>query len=296
MRGALTLGAAALLALGAAGCTTGADLAEPSAAPGSEAPTEERTEETTPAEQESESTGSASNDGGDAAEEGAPAAHPPAVLYITDGVPDAVDRSDLPWKLNGSAVETVLADHDIISDRTAPSCLGVLTYTDGASITCTASIALEGLQGQQELTVMAVRAPAGFDTAGAPALLVTIGNPPSPEALAAFTDQDHHLVGVGQGSMFGTAELSATELIEMVESTANSDNGFALLDAPVTGVSCEGPLPAASTEPVECEVAWEHDPSVTMGAEAMGVWFVDADPGLLVALEIGDQDTPDEER
>lgn len=235
--------------------------------------------------------GTASDGGGeDSTGGGVAAGRPPAVLYIVDGVNDSVDTAQDRWTLDGGDLATILSSHDVISDRTAPSCDGDLQYTDGSSVNCTASFSLEGLDGEQELTVMAVRAPSGFEKAGAPALLVSIGAAPSQEALDVFTDQDNQLVGLGHGSMFGSAELSAAELAEFVQSTADSKQGPAVLDSPIAVGECEGPLPAASDKPVQCDAAWGHDTSSTFDVDAMGVWFVDSDPGLLVALEIGDGD------
>lgn len=296
----LTGAAAAVLALGMAGCGNDTDTADeptveekvteeadaPAASDGGGAATDPD------AGGDDDQEGTVSDGGGDdaAGSDGEASGRPPAVMYIVDGVNDSVDTSQAAWTLAGGDLATILSNHDVISDRTAPSCDGDLQYTDGSSVNCTASFSLEGLDGEQELTVMAVRAPSGFDKAGAPALLVSIGATPSQEALDAFTDQDNQLVGLGHGSMFGSAELSAAELAEFVESTANSSQGPAVLDAPIAVDECEGPLPAASDKPVQCNAAWEHAPSENLDADAMGVWFVDSEPGLLVALEIGDQD------
>lgn len=296
-QGIVTIAAGAMLALGMAGCGTGDGQGD--------APTiEEKVTEdageggsgggaggvTDPdAGSEDPQEGTASDDGGEAP--GAVSAgRPPAVLYVVNGVSDAVDTTQAQWTLSGDDLATVLAEHDVISDRTAPSCSGDLAYTDGSSVNCKASFDMEGLEGEQDLIVMAVRAPSGFDKEGAPALLISIGAAPSQEALEVFTDRDNHLVGIGQGSMFGTDELSAEELAQGVQTTANGDSGYAVLDAPIVVTECEGPLPAGSAEPVGCDAAWEHDPGAEFDVEAMAVWFVDSDPGLLVALEIGDQD------
>lgn len=295
----LTAAAATLLAIGAAGCGPSADQQDDPTTQEklTEGPSDGGTGSdgggSTEDDQDTQSD-TVSDGGGDAAIGGETAGRPPAFLYVVQGVSDAVDTSAPEWTLGAQDLQGILTGYDAISDRSVPSCQGDLTYTDGASVTCTASFALEGLEGEQELTVMAVRAPAGFDKAGAPALLVSIGAKPSAEALEVFTDQDNHLVGVGQGSMFGSAELSTTELAEAVATTANSDNGFAPLEAPIVVSECEGPLPAGSAEPVGCDAAWEHSPSEEFDVEAMGVWFVDSDPGLLVALEIGDQDSADD--
>lgn len=295
-RGIATIAAGAVLALGMAGCGTGDGQGE---APTTEEKVTESAGEggsdggtggVTDPDAGSEDTqeGTVSDDGGEAA--GGPSAgRPPAVLYVVDGVDDAVDTSQAQWTLSGDDLATVLAGQGVISDRTAPSCSGDLAFTDGSSVNCKASFDMEGLDGEQDLTVMAVRAPSGFDATGAPALLISIGAAPSQEALEVFTDQDNHLVGIGQGSMFGTDELSAEELAQGIQATANNDAGYAVLDAPVVVTECEGPLPAGSAEPVGCDAAWEHSPDTPFDVEAMAVWFVDSDPGLLVALEIGDQ-------
>lgn len=293
-RGLVTIAAGAVLALGMAGCGTGEGQGDApttedkvTAEPGEDASDGGGTVTDPDAGADDHQGGTASDDGGESP--GASAGRPPAVLYVVDGVNDAVDATQAQWTLSGDDLATVLAEQDVISDRTAPSCGGDLAYTDGSSVDCKASFDMEGLDGEQDLTVMAVRAPSGFDATGAPALLISIGAAPSQEALDVFTDQDSHLVGIGQGSMFGTDELSAEELAQGIQATANDDAGYAVLDAPVVVTECEGPLPAGSAEPVGCDAAWEHSPTDEFDVEAMAVWFVDSDPGLLVALEIGDQ-------
>ena len=295
--------AAAVLALGMVGCSNDAEpvdqpTAGEEATGGDQGPASSdgggtATDSDEATDDQSE-VGASDGGGADAPEARGSAGRPPAVLYIVDGVEEAVDTSQTPWTLTGDGLAGVLAGHEVISDRTAPSCDGELAYTDRSSVNCTASFDMEGLDGEQELTLMAVRAPVGFDPAGSPALLVSIGAPPSAQALETFTDQDNHLVGVGQGSMFGTDELSAAELGEAVQATANSDAGYAPLDSPIAVTECEGALPAGSPDPVGCDVVWEHSTDAGFDAEAMAVWFVDSDPGLLVALEIGDQSTEGE--
>ncbi|MFC7376273.1 hypothetical protein ACFQS2_04365 [Brachybacterium sp. GCM10030267] len=294
LRRALVAAAALALATTSAACTSAGEDAAPTSNDGTSASDGQDPaasgEDTEPSDGEE---GAEPSDGDGAG--GAAMNRPPAVLYIVDGVSDVVDTDQETWSAAAGDIAEILADHTAVDGASEPSCDGDLTYEDGASVDCTAEFAIEGLDGQQDLTVMAVRAPSGYDPAGSPALLVSVGEPPSDDALEVFTDQGSNLVGVGQGSMFNAEEVPADELAATVESTVNSQNGYGVLDAPMVAPECSEPLPAGSTEPVECTVAWEHDPEVTFGAEAMGVWYLDSEPGLLVALDVAEADAAGDE-
>lgn len=229
----------------------------------------------------------ASGSDGGASDGGTGSAGSVMVMVLNDGVAEVVDEGTSPALILPEDLEALLAAQTGIDPEVAPECEGTLEYMPETTVSCTAETTLEGLPGVQELTVMPVRLPAGFESEGRPGLLVSLGGPLAPEAAAAVTDQGHQLVGIGQGSMFGSVELSAEELAEVAESTLNDPNGYAPLDAPMVVESCEGPLPAGSREPVTCTVAFAHDPEATFSAQAMSVSYL-GEGGLLLALDMAE--------
>lgn len=228
----------------------------------------------------------ATSDGG-TSDGGTASAGSVMVMVLNDGVAEVVDEGTSPASILPEDLEALLAEQTGIDPDVAPECEGTLEYMPEATVTCTAETTLEGLPGIQELTVMPVRLPAGFESEGRPGLLISLGGPLAPEAAAVVTDQGHQLVGIGQGSMFGSVELSAEELAEVAESTINDENGYAPLDAPMVVESCEGSLPAGSREPVTCTVAFAHDPEETFSAQTMGVSYL-GEGGLLIALDMAE--------
>lgn len=232
---------------------------------------------------------SASDGGPTTSAEPTPGAGSVVVMVLNDGVSDVLDVDADPALLPAQDLEALIAVQDGVDEAEAPGCEGDLAFAEGESVACTATITVEGLAGAQQLTAVPVRFPSGFEPAGAPGVIVAVGAPLAPAAAAALSDPDHHVVGVGQGSMFGTEEIGAEELAKLTESTINHPAGYAPVDAPMVVESCEGPLPVGAREPVTCTAAFAHDPATTVDAQVLSVSSL-GEGGLLVALDLGGAD------
>lgn len=97
------------------------------------------------------------------------------VMVLNDGVAEVVDEGTSPTSILPEDLEALLAEQTGIDPDVAPECEGTLEYMPEATVTCTAETTLESLPGIQELTVMPVRLPTGFESEGRPGLLISLG-------------------------------------------------------------------------------------------------------------------------
>lgn len=231
----------------------------------------------------SDGGGEESSDGG-GAEESDTAGVMPLVLFVAEGLNDTVDTSAQTWTLDAEKTAAALTDAGIKD----ASCEGELRWEQDAPLRCSGTPPMEGGQTSGELTVYGVRAPSGWEKEGQPAMIVSVGNGLDASTVQAITDPANQLVGVGQGSMFGSSDLTEEELVAAVDTTVNSDNGYVPLEGEMTVSGCDGPMPARTTSPVTCTAAWTHSPDAQITASAVPVVYLDSDPGLLVALRLGD--------
>lgn len=234
-------------------------------------------------DESSDGGGGESSDGGGAEETGT-AGVMPLVLFVTEGLNDTVDTSAETWTFDAEKTAAALTDAGIKD----ASCEGELRWEQDAPLRCSGTPPMEGGQTSGELTVYGVRAPSGWEKEGQPAMIVSVGNGLDASTVQAITDPANQLVGVGQGSMFGSSDLTEEELVAAVDTTVNSDNGYVPLEGEMTVSGCDGPMPARTTSPVTCTAAWTHSPDAQIVALAVPVVYLDSDPGLLVALRLGD--------
>lgn len=232
----------------------------------------------------SDGGGSGDSSDGGGAEESDTAGVMPLVFFLTEGLNDTVDTSTETWTLDAEKTAAALTDAGIKD----ASCEGDLRWEQDAPLRCSGTPPLEGGQTSGELTVYGVRAPSGWEKEGQPAIIVSVGNGLDASTAQTITDPANQLVGVGQGSMFGSSDLTEEELIAAVDTTVNSGGGYVPLEGEMTVSGCDGPMPARTTSPVTCTAAWKHSPDAQIAASAVPVVYLDSDPGLLVALRLGD--------
>lgn len=231
----------------------------------------------------SDGGGDESSDGG-GAEESDTAGVMPLVLFVTEGLNDTVDTSAQTWTLDAEKTAAALT----VAGIKDASCEGELRWEQDAPLRCSGTPPMEGGQTSGELTVYGVRAPSGWEKEGQPAMIVSVGNGLDASTVQTITDPANQLVGVGQGSMFGSSDLTEEELVAAVDTTVNSGGGYVPLEGEMTVSGCDGPMPARTTSPVTCTAAWTHSPDAQIVASAVPVVYLDSDPGLLVALRLGD--------
>lgn len=242
---------------GTTGDGTGEEPEEDTSEETSEGGTDDGADDTAGSDDDEDETGGAA-DPSDAG--GETTGQLPRVVYVADGVEDVVDTSAETWMLGANDAAAALE----AAGFTDVTCEDDVAWVQGAVAGCHGSFDVEGVDSPSDVAVYGVRAPLGFEEEEKPALLVSFRQELDEAAVDAFTDPTSQLVGVGQGSMFGSEELSAEDLAGVVDSTMNSENGFAPIEEEMSVLSCEGPMPAATPAPVACEVAWAHAPRIPL--------------------------------
>lgn len=176
-------------------------------------------------------------------------------------------------------------------DGTA-ECSGELELApDAAAVDCMGPLSVDRTEATQEWVANVVMVPveSGLEDGSQVAVLFSTGTA-LPEEADDLLEDDVLLTGVGVGSMYGSAPLTAEDVAEGTLATLTSEHAYVPVAAMAewSEVTCEDGLDFAVFETVDCTAItadgarWELD--VAPGT------YADNDQGLLVGIEIPRED------